>query len=886
MAHFKRRELGSGGKTESSGTASTRIRRKHKNISANDKKDATATATVKQEKAGDVFTPEAKAAMKSFTYQVARDGVHALRMQYNDLRSFVPPDPSRTAFDSNPTKCRYKDVPCWDKTRVVLKWPPDVANDFLHANWVIHPLLEYQFICSQGPLDGTIGDFWRCVWQEKVKQIIMLCRCEELGKNKCAQYWPANVGETMSHFGLTIKCEKIDNSDRSFIHTRLTLTYKDETRHVDHRQWTTWPDKSVPKTPMAPFRLLQFTRKSPKNPSIIHCSAGIGRTGTLVAIELIYKSLLRAKIPDVTNIVKDIRVMRALAVQTEDQYVYVHYALLQLFHIKNIAPPHFIRHFVKEYENYLKLLNDCGGKNLPLQATTPPQPCPKCSSIVSTMNDLTTNKEAQSPPSESKNAPESKRERKKKEEATDKENSKREKKDTGSKREKKGEACSKREKKEEQTTERKKDLFKKLKGKKDKKKKKKDDGPEEKKDETALLTSQQQPTDEKEKKETDAPAAPAQVEEEKKVSDKAVPQQLPSVMPAPIVPQQAASPPAVTMLQPLVTAMVDIKAFETPNDEARPPEEPGIPQQNQINGSKDAVQQGNQTVVTGTGPLVYKPPVNNYTVQQTGGKKDTGSKREKKGEACSKREKKEELTTERKKDLFKKLKGKKDKKKKKKDDGPEEKKDETALMTSQQQPTDEKEKKETDAPPAPAQVEEEKKVSDKAVPQQLPSVMPAPVVPQQAASPPAVTMLQPLVTAMVDIKAFETPNDEARPPEEPGIPQQNQINGSKDAVQQGNQTVVTGTGPLVYKPPVNNYTVQQTGGKKAIVYHKPNQPFIKALAAPAGQIQPHIFVQNTAAPQPCPPPLQPSTTPPNPAQSPQANHLVGVPFSTVSQPPK
>uniref|UniRef100_A0AC35GWS4 Tyrosine-protein phosphatase domain-containing protein n=1 Tax=Panagrolaimus sp. PS1159 TaxID=55785 RepID=A0AC35GWS4_9BILA len=216
------------------------------------------------------FSEEAKVAMKQFTYQIVQSGLHQLRVQYSDLKSFVPADPSKKHFDANQAKCRYKDVPCWDRTRVVLSWPPGVAGDFVHANRVTHEFVDgQQYICCQGPLDATVSDFWRCVWQEKVKQIIMLCRCEEMGKAKCAQYWPATVGEKMTFHGLTIKCEKVDSSDRSFVHTKLALTYGNETRMIDHRQWTTWPDKSVPKTPMAPFRLLQYTRKNPSHSTII-----------------------------------------------------------------------------------------------------------------------------------------------------------------------------------------------------------------------------------------------------------------------------------------------------------------------------------------------------------------------------------------------------------------------------------------------------------------------------------------------------------------------------------------------------------------------------------------------------------------------------------------
>ena len=119
----------------------------------------------KLEKVGETFSTEAKAAMKNFTLQVIQNGLHSLRTQYVDVKAYVPPDPSKTHFDANPTKevsypffiCyrtsfrnRYKDVPCWDRTRIVLTWPPGVPGDFLHANRITHDLLEsQQFICCQ-----------------------------------------------------------------------------------------------------------------------------------------------------------------------------------------------------------------------------------------------------------------------------------------------------------------------------------------------------------------------------------------------------------------------------------------------------------------------------------------------------------------------------------------------------------------------------------------------------------------------------------------------------------------------------------------------------------------------------------------------------------------
>lgn len=109
---------------------------------------------------------------------------------------------------------------------MVLKWPPGTTEDFIHANWVKHELLgKNQFLCCQGPKKGTEGDFWRMCWQEGVRQIIMLCRCVELSKPKCSQYWPKEPGQEVEYAGLKIKCEKIDDkSDKSFVHTKLSVT--------------------------------------------------------------------------------------------------------------------------------------------------------------------------------------------------------------------------------------------------------------------------------------------------------------------------------------------------------------------------------------------------------------------------------------------------------------------------------------------------------------------------------------------------------------------------------------------------------------------------------------------------------------------------------------
>uniref|UniRef100_F1L1L7 Tyrosine-protein phosphatase non-receptor type 12 n=1 Tax=Ascaris suum TaxID=6253 RepID=F1L1L7_ASCSU len=337
-------------------------------------KDKTSTSDVEKNKdRAQQYSDEAKEVMKKWLNDVSQGGIHRLRLDYNKLKSFTPKGLTQNVFEANKNRCRYKDVKCFDQTRVILSWPPGQVNDFIHANWVKHELLENDFICCQAPLESTVGDFWRMIWQEKVKQIIMLCSLFELGKMKCCQYWPPRVDDKMTFFTITITCTLVDTSDPSFVHTKLDLTCGEEVRHVDHRQWITWPDKSVPKTPMAPFRLLQYSRHFVKNPSVVHCSAGIGRTGTLVLLEITTNALKRGIFPDIKQYFRDLRSQRSQAIQTEDQYLYIHYAIVQLLFIKGVVSAHDIRGFCSEYVEYLKMLNENGGKQLPLDKTAPPK---------------------------------------------------------------------------------------------------------------------------------------------------------------------------------------------------------------------------------------------------------------------------------------------------------------------------------------------------------------------------------------------------------------------------------------------------------------------------------------------------------------------------------
>uniref|UniRef100_A0A0M3HPT8 Protein-tyrosine phosphatase n=1 Tax=Ascaris lumbricoides TaxID=6252 RepID=A0A0M3HPT8_ASCLU len=293
-------------------------------------------------------------AMQTFAVQTNDTGLEGLRRVFAKIqaRGAHPPSVTANAQLQNKKKCRYSDVACIDQTRVILKPWPNAEGDFIHANWVTDDLLGKKFICTQGPLDGTIGDFWRMIWQENVDLIIMLCRITELGKKKCAQYWPNNVGESRNFCGITIKNEKFSNDQSEIWSTNLSLYYGSERRSLTHHQWVTWPDKFVPKHLVVPYTLLSSARTS-MQPTVIHCSAGIGRTGTMVVLELAIKTLLRGRILSLPDVIWNIRSQRSKAVQNEEQYLYIHYLIIQRLVNKGaIASSTAMSKFCRDYEHY------------------------------------------------------------------------------------------------------------------------------------------------------------------------------------------------------------------------------------------------------------------------------------------------------------------------------------------------------------------------------------------------------------------------------------------------------------------------------------------------------------------------------------------------------
>uniref|UniRef100_A0A7E4W899 Protein-tyrosine phosphatase n=1 Tax=Panagrellus redivivus TaxID=6233 RepID=A0A7E4W899_PANRE len=262
--------------------------------------------------------------------------------EYAEIIKDIPAKKVEYRHPGQIEKNRYRDIPCYEPTRVVLKGR-DKEHDYIHANWV--KAGKYRYICSQAPLGDTVDDFWLMIANEKVGAIIMLCDLFEDGIRKCADYWPVDEGCRKTYGEVEVHNTTTMNSTLEQVTvTILRVTYKDRSHLLTHFQWVGWPDKGIPNDSIVPAKLLIQARESvtpvknskdarkPPAPILVHCSAGIGRTGTLVAIDMARaKVKAHANSISVPNIVKELRSQRAFAVQNPLQYTYLNACILQMF---------------------------------------------------------------------------------------------------------------------------------------------------------------------------------------------------------------------------------------------------------------------------------------------------------------------------------------------------------------------------------------------------------------------------------------------------------------------------------------------------------------------------------------------------------------------------
>nr|XP_046248902.1 protein tyrosine phosphatase receptor type Fa isoform X8 [Scatophagus argus] len=245
-------------------------------------------------------------------------------------------------LEVNKPKNRYANVIAYDHSRVILT-PVDgiPGSDYINANYIDGYRKQNAYIATQGPLPETLSDFWRMVWEQRTCTIVMMTRLEEKSRVKCDQYWPCRGTETYGMIQVTM----LDTVELATYTIRTFALYKNgssEKREVRQFQCMAWPDHGVPEYPtptLAFLRRVKACNPPDAGPMVVHCSAGVGRTGCFIVIEAMLERMKHEKSVDIYGHVTCIRAQRNYMVQTEDQYIFIHEALLEAATCGNTEVP-------------------------------------------------------------------------------------------------------------------------------------------------------------------------------------------------------------------------------------------------------------------------------------------------------------------------------------------------------------------------------------------------------------------------------------------------------------------------------------------------------------------------------------------------------------------
>ncbi|KAG8440287.1 hypothetical protein GDO86_006158 [Hymenochirus boettgeri] len=283
--------------------------------------------------------------LKEFVDSVGRHGIYE---EYEEIRKEHPEGTFNVSLTPvNRDRNRYGDVLCLDQTRVKLRrlnWHE--RSDYINASFMDGYLQKNMYIGTQGPLEKTFPDFWQMVWEQNILVIVMTTRVEEGGHRKCGQYWPLSHGSAESYGAVTVTNKATENHQHYKQSTlELSIRQGKEKRLISHMQFLSWPDFGVPSSANAlncfrcavkkeQQRLVQDLGSNWKGPLegppiVVHCSAGIGRTGTFCTLDICMSQLDHMGTINIRQTVQRMRRQRAFSIQTPEQYYFCHRAIIE-----------------------------------------------------------------------------------------------------------------------------------------------------------------------------------------------------------------------------------------------------------------------------------------------------------------------------------------------------------------------------------------------------------------------------------------------------------------------------------------------------------------------------------------------------------------------------
>ncbi|XP_076252451.1 protein tyrosine phosphatase 10D isoform X4 [Rhynchophorus ferrugineus] len=273
---------------------------------------------------------------------MAADSDFRFSEEFEELKNIGRDQPSTAAdLPCNRPKNRFTNILPYDHSRFKLQPVDDEeGSDYINANYVPGFNSPREFLVTQGPLHSTRDDFWRMVWESNSRAIIMLTRCVEKGREKCDHYWPY---DSMPVYYGDISVQILNETRYPDWNISEFLVCRgDQQRVVRHFHFSTWPDFGVPNPPHTLVRFVRaFRERVPpdQRPIVVHCSAGVGRSGTFICLDRILQQIQTSDYVDIFGIVYAMRKERVWMVQTEQQYICIHQCLLAVLEGKEMTGP-------------------------------------------------------------------------------------------------------------------------------------------------------------------------------------------------------------------------------------------------------------------------------------------------------------------------------------------------------------------------------------------------------------------------------------------------------------------------------------------------------------------------------------------------------------------
>ncbi|XP_067950911.1 receptor-type tyrosine-protein phosphatase H-like isoform X1 [Watersipora subatra] len=265
------------------------------------------------------------------TDEMHRDQDFRFSQEYQKLRDMSAKHTHNAAvLGSNTSKNRWVDILPFDHSRVkLLPADEEEGSDYINANYMPGYSSKREYIATQGPLPGTIDHFWRMIWEQNVSMVVMLTQCIERGRRKCEPYWPENMEEA-AIYGDLVVTKRSESILPEYTIRIFDIQMATRKRPCIMFHFTHWPDFGCPETCDSLLKFItdirmHFTKETGRcGPIVVHCSAGVGRTGTYIAVDRLLQHIQDHDEIDIFNLVLEMRNYRCRMVQTEDQYIYIH----------------------------------------------------------------------------------------------------------------------------------------------------------------------------------------------------------------------------------------------------------------------------------------------------------------------------------------------------------------------------------------------------------------------------------------------------------------------------------------------------------------------------------------------------------------------------------